>query len=342
MSRVRFRVFHNSIPYDISFKQEDTISQLRLFILCVTGKLASEPLSSLVAKTERLKQTFLDNDAKNGKKYIINLSDMKDLSYAWVGPWDEHKIQEVVMPEPVRAVKKVEVVKVETVVAETIQEVEVDANIEVTVDQTPPAEQTPDQNQPDETAPEEPETEKTTIEEPEYEEPKPEVVESEVTVAEVPKLEQSEIVEPEVEEPKSEEQKPEELQAEEPKPEEPTHEEPKPEEPKPEVPEVEKSKLEPTTPPQTVEFRYPLTKSIKNVRVVGDFNNWQEAGAIVMTKNKKEKVLKGKIEITDTSTGQLQYKFIVTNMKGVVSWVCNDKLPKVENDGNFNNVFKFE
>ena len=95
MSRVRFRVFYNSIPYDISFREEETISQLRLFILCVTGKLATEPLASLAAKTERLKQTFLDNDAKNGRKYIINLSDMKDLSYSWVGPWDEHKIEEI-------------------------------------------------------------------------------------------------------------------------------------------------------------------------------------------------------------------------------------------------------
>ena len=112
MSRVRFRVFYNSIPYDISFREEETISQLRLFILCVTGKLATEPLASLAAKTERLKQTFLDNDAKNGRKYIINLSDMKDLSYSWVGPWDEHKIEEIRAPKPGKLETNVDKVEV--------------------------------------------------------------------------------------------------------------------------------------------------------------------------------------------------------------------------------------
>lgn len=66
---VNFRIYHNKISYDISFNELETIQQLRLFILCVTGKLVTEPIKSLNSRNERLKQTFKDNDARNGRSY---------------------------------------------------------------------------------------------------------------------------------------------------------------------------------------------------------------------------------------------------------------------------------
>ena len=297
MSRVRFRVFYNSIPYDISFKEEETISQLRLFILCVTGKLASEPLSSLVAKTERLKQTFLDNDAKNGRKYVINLSDMKDLSYAWVGPWDEHKVEEAVMirdevQKPVVEEPKVEEPKNEKNDSEERKE--------------------------EEKVAEEPRVEELVVEDLKIEE----------KITEIPKTEERAIEEPknEPEQPKIENSEPpkseniENIQIEEPA-------------------KVEEAKPEPEpAKPVTIEFTYPMKKGTNNVKVVGTFNDWKKSSAVDMRKNNKEKLWKAKYEVKDTSSGEIQFKFIVNNSK----WVLNEKLPKVKNDcGSFNNVFRF-
>ena len=120
-SRVFFRVFYKNVPHDISFKLGDKLGQLKIFILCVSRKLATASIKQMNHNSDRLNQTFKDNDAKGGKMYSIDLGNIADdkLFYSWLGPWDEYVEEKAKCVTPVQ-LEEDDILAIEKLFFETI------------------------------------------------------------------------------------------------------------------------------------------------------------------------------------------------------------------------------